>query len=233
MADKGVGTPVTHAAPAVPAGIRAKPQSLHVNLPHARLYIEDLEAINRLLADLGPVAIETDRYHLTSLDDIERLPTPEITELIFRVRDPEITVYLGRKFAAITSSTAPFAVQGAAAQIAERVTQRRDWWDWFEHPWMPYLALVLIFGPAVAVSIGPGSSAGQSGRWAAAAIAMLGVVGLAGFQVVSFMTRQVAIVPQRRSAASSFWSRNRERLIVNIVVAVAAATVGALLTKLF
>ncbi len=207
--------------------LRPKAQSLTVYLPHARLFLDDIEAIWHLLEELGKVEIETNRYELEGLDDLQAVSPDEAVDVTLRVRgDNDLTVYLHRNMGVISSWRATLGVRGAADQIADRVKQRRDWWDWLLHWWVPYLGLVLILGP-VAVSLGPGLPGGLPGRWLGGSVAFLGLAVVTGWQLLRFIARDILVVPVRRLEAPSFWTRNRDAVVVGLVVGIVAAIIGA------
>ena len=210
------------------SSLRPKAQSIELWLPNARLFLDDIEAIYGLLSELGQVEIETNLYKLESLDAFKELPADEEVDVTLRVREPnEVTVYLERRLGLVSSWRASLAVRGVAPQIAARVRQRRGWWDWLLQGWVPYAALALIFGP-FAASFLPGSAAGSIERWVEGGIAFLGVALIAGGRLRQATARHISVVPVRRRDAPSFWTRNRDAVVVGLVVGIVAAIVGAL-----
>jgi hypothetical protein len=143
--------------PSKPPPLKRKPRKLHIELPHAHLYLEDVEAIAELLTELGGhLEIETEDFELTDIADLTRVD--KVQQITFRVTQGDsATVTLGSRVAAISSDGRSSQTRGVLMQIVDLVRARRYWWDWLDRDVTRGIGVAVFGGAIVLALLLPGS----------------------------------------------------------------------------
>jgi hypothetical protein len=206
------------------------------DLPLSKVYLEDIEALVDVLSSVADkVDIETDRYTLSTPADLLQLPEGGRIELTLSTIDPYYRVRIagGNAFFEGSGGTG-VQLRGAKAEVLAVFKSRQRWgasvvmhpmrWAWASLLWvLGFVGLFALLHAHKSLSLLQVGVAALS----------IGMAVYTETRILSFLWRgRVIVVPRRRAEAPSFWKRNGEKVVVNLIVAVVASvmtTFGAYL----
>jgi hypothetical protein len=191
------------------------------------VYLDDLNELHAILTGTEgrPVSVTTSAYYLDGFQDLPDIPGKRLHDLTLRIADPFVMVDFQSVGAAVIRLDNTTDAMGVAeyARILLRRCRRRPRW-FYTYPFLLLLAVpTLVWFVAGLVWNVKGHT---TGTVVSAATSLFSAIACYGFLTRAF--RGSIINLRRRADAQSFWSRNRDALLVALI----AALLGALLTGL-
>jgi hypothetical protein len=210
--------------------LERKQEDFRESVGPVKLYLEDIIAMVDLMSVFdAPVELQVDGATTSDPEDFRELDV---------VRDLEITV-LGRGLRVVISRKAVRVLARAgdrhagavAAQLVLHLRQQR-------RRYVAFVTRAVVILPALVISLGtstlvmtlPRNVLDRNGDLV---VTFAGPVLLASIIMVSFFVmddRRVRVVPRRRREAPSFWHRNRDDLLINVIVLALGLWLGHLIS---
>ena len=205
-------------------------------IPPVRLYWEDVEELAKLVAPDGDVKVVSGDFEYESLDELQRANAGKsISSLrLSRCGGTGVSIDI-EKSGVWVFGYGPDLPE--AAQVVMFLRERSAWYLWSSRgrwwAWLWYVCgclTMLLLGAVLVALTDADKSLSESEFWSLTALA-LGVPWL--FLGRDHLVIGSKIFAVRSTETTSFWERNRDYLIRDLIVVTIGAVVGYLLTKIF
>jgi len=196
------------------------------------LYLDDLEKLVGVFREVcGPdsVRLITVAHELDDLEELAKLQEelPKGLEIVARTPDGlMVAEFKPYRVAFFAEKDTPVS-RGVCAKIREALKSTRPfYWPLFTD-WGFLVLLVVVAIVTISVQFAWFSLAPPLSGWSVAYIPILWVAAFGFCILVRALSNSLfVIVPKRRSQAPSFWKRNQDQIVVNIIVALASGAIG-------
>lgn len=201
------------------------------NLPLLKLYLDDIERLVATLAENGvPPTIHADDYEFDSVQDLLNLNKKQVSELRIGRKKPTVEVWLSRGFAVITAYDDSASTVGivqkcydelkSASNIMSRALNIFGWISVCVVPVLTVSVLETLWSSSYTVAIILGGN--------------LIVCGALLYWGNRRLTKSYCLInTARRSETPSFWKRQGDNIIVNLLVAIVATVISVVATIYF
>lgn len=199
-------------------------------LPPAKLFLEDLSAIEMLLRKrCGQVELYAGQARLDSAADFLEVTESEANRLVILTGEPEIEVVF--KSRTVSTREDSDDARQAVVDVDDFVTSRRSGaplyraFDWLFLIWMPLLFAVSVYTGWEVIRVFR-----RTDHWDV--LGAVWAIGLAGFSTWMFLQtathggRRVVLVQGRRLDQKLFTPQNRTTWITSIASLVVGALIG-------
>lgn len=190
-----------------------------IDLKPVNIHLSDLRYIESVLKDelhSDQVTYEIGDYEYDSLSEIPNTQLP-VSRLVIKSKDPYVSIRFARMYSNISSSVSSLAVTGALAQIEKSLKRRVRKLHYYIIRPFAFLGLPVMFALA-AISIQDGMPLMVKQFLLTAGV--LSILFWVFAIKVTFTEHSIIHLDERKG---NFFSRNRDALIVNLIVAVFAA----------
>lgn len=203
------------------------------SLPPIKLYLDDIEKIVDILRELSSeIKIETEEYALKDVNEFASLNKEKLAELRIRSLEPHLSLDLGPRHVWLDIAEDIPSSRGTFEKIKEVLLSRRRKFAGFAGNLEGGLIVSLILGFAT-ISMGLKAIEGGGALFSIGAVIMLLISLVFGrwyFRVIS--KESSLIILKRRNQQQSFFQRNKDRIIVGIILALASGFIGWVLRTL-
>jgi hypothetical protein len=207
--------------------VNRKKHSIDVEIQHVRLYAEDLEAIDATLREVAPaLQVETENYEYESLEELlNHDANPD--EILFRSEEPDLSVTIDKFEDAEIFAYKPqdHKIHELLSDVEQILRSRRSRLRFFMG-----LSAALFFGAIAFINLAfyYSSDKGDGYRsWKVQTPIDGAIWAFLLFRLLSQRTPRFTL--RRRSENSTFWTRNRDSLVVGLLLAVVSGVIGWLL----
>ncbi len=206
-----------------------------------RLYLHDLEEIDRLLRGVdGEIELEVDNYEatyrLSALEELAQVPGDDkLREIRWSRWRPAgtLTVHLSDKHVYVIGSP---ALRGALEEVADVLRRRRrPLASVVQPPWrllVFWVAWWLVLNVLVNLGVPALERAGAEVPAFVGIGCILAGTGVFAFLLWRLVWRPGVVLRVHRRDRPSFWRRNRDQLIVGLIAASSGSVLGYLLAHL-
>jgi len=217
------------------------PRSRDVTFGRATLYLDDLRAIEAIAGQAGEVSWKMGDYQAKRIVDLAEVEVePEALELEL---DKTVGLpRLGVRFTSYSIATSwgvdqtDLPLLGVVSAIREVIASRQTWRDRVSFRWSTLaegLAIGVVAGGVYVawdLALRPRASAGAL----AIAVTVTLIFLLCGRWAIfgDGIRRSARVILVTRNERPSLWARNRERIVLELSVAVVGAVIGSMLTYL-
>jgi len=208
-----------------------------VKLPPVRLYIEDIEALLKLIAEAGSsdsvISLEAKGYRLESTDELTQLGPGTISQLLIRSDRPDITVDLDTDEIVIISREDTPAAAGLVHQLGDALRERKR----------PF-ATILVHGASLVTLFIIGTAffgtCYEMMTRLDSSFEMASAMGIACVPFFVLLFRGIwmrnkghtIVVPRRRTEQLPFWETQKGKWLDRAITALITAMVSSLATYL-
>lgn len=175
------------------------------------------------------VKMVSDEFEIHDLNQLRKVPYDKLPEFRMSIHDPRIWVSgsEGHYHLSLDNANDPDAMT-AFNQIVRIIDRRRSAWLKLLHaPYKPYFVVqLLVTGAALAIL------QWTDYPWIAAVIGILNIAYFFALMLDLFYLRKrrPAVISLNKRDAPGFWERNRDTILVGVLIAVVTAVLTAFLT---
>lgn len=187
------------------------------------LFLDDVEKIVDAILEVSPeVELVTENYVLTNVNQLSQLREPYLKELEIRSSNPYLVLALRRSSAELRGNEDSPACRGTFEKIRSLVLSRRRVLARLAFGWFYWLvagiaSLAILLGLVIAF---------WKSSWIAGAAVLAGIATYCTWvwwQYHVTVNEHSLIVLCRSSEHQSFWQRNRDSILVGVLIAVFGA----------
>jgi hypothetical protein len=213
-----------------------------------RLYLEDYDRLIELIGqDHRAVMVVADKWQLESPDEIEKVKQAfvhglEVTSFVSvevmpsRRTLPHLSVIITGPNAHVSFLNAQGGTEGVALQILELLQSRRSKQEIFKFIgiFIPLLPTPIILIRAFMYPENAGSRVLADGLTFIGSILLFVILGMWCYWWQSGKAeKSPALILKRRSEETSFWSRKKDDLLKDAIIAIFGALIGGLIMAAF
>ena len=200
-------------------------------LPPTRMYLDDVQAIYNILKNnCSSVRIETDKYEISDIVKLKDISVNEIHTISFKCRDPYIIIDLlphgGRLYIEEDSTIN----RGILSQIEDILSKCERKIIRLLNSLPAYLVVGMLLGVAFPIIFK------FTERWLSVTLSISLLVILILLLVKSYrlsLRQHSTIILSERRARASFIKRNKDQIIVGLIIATVSVALTVLAFKLF
>ncbi|MDK9693542.1 MAG: hypothetical protein OEL19_04745 [Sulfurimonas sp.] len=200
-------------------------QSISIEIKPKKLHFEDLKAIVNVLQESSAkeLTIKTNEYYLDSLDDILELKQDNFSSLELKISDPYVSVDINRKRIRLYASDDTLISEGIISKLKSYIkVLKGDYNSIFQH----ILEYVRDISSALLISWVLIDKAGLKVEIYQLFLALYILISFGWLMYgFSFPPKEIPL-KIRKLKDDNFWSRNKDTILVGVLVAV----FGAILT---
>lgn len=206
-------------------------KSIYISLPPVKLYLDDMRNIYDILKNnCKDVTIKTAEYQLSDVDQLKDVSSNEIHELHLVGKDPYISVNLEPNSTSIYVDEDSTLNVGILSEIKVILSKcQRKIARVFANPFLSSLVLMLVF---FALLIPIGQFTEGLFDWILLGFLVLfyilSYVSAYRFQEYSYST----VVLSERREKGNFFVRNKDQILINLLVAVVTILLTILVMRL-
>lgn len=218
---------------------REKARTMTQEFYALRLYLDDVERIHSILAELGgKVEIVADDYELDSIDELEKLSSHNrgIKSLQIRTHAPELTIDLGPKTAVIRAVGGDASTVGVFHNCVKVLSARQNPWlrGLSEVRTEPWFIFIVAFWLVVTVLSSVFKFTQQGSPKPITLDHLQGVIVLTFalftlLLIIANSVKQFFLYPTRSSNRIPLLVRKRDEITIAIIASTAGAILGALI----
>jgi len=210
--------------------MRKLKKPIYKELPPVKVFLDEVRNIHSILVNhCRDVRIETDRYEISDIDKLKDIGTEQIHELEFKANSPYVSIHLERNGARIYIDEDSTINRGILSEIEEALSMCQPKVARFiSSAWFTPFILGLVFWGLIITFI-----KFFDGLMVWVVCSLLAVIyiylNVYGFRLS--MYRYSTIVLSERRERKNFFTRNRDQIVVNLLVAIVAAALTLLIIK--
>jgi hypothetical protein len=197
------------------------------------LYKEDIEKVYDLLKDIDSesVRIETRQYRLDNLSELFALDTLKFGKLHIATKDPYVSFDFEDGALVLYSDKDTLEMEGLLARIRTIVEVRKRFRRGRYFRFVFFLVVMLV---GIGLLIVRALIFGKQPLWVSIVLgALVGVVGsIVGDRFGSWGDTNAVIFNRSRKELPSFWQRQKDNILVNLVYFILGAFVSYLISSI-
>ncbi len=204
---------------------------ISTELPVIKMYLDDVQAIYDILKNnCNTVIIETDKYQITDITKLKDIGVDEIHEMSFNCQNPDINIELRPYMGRIYISEDSTLTRGILSQIEEILSKcKRKIVSKLESSLFYLLFSLLVSATIVLLVI-------FVELWLAifwgVTVVLIYILLVVKSYRLSLRQHSTIILSERRER-TNFFNRNRDQIIVGLIIAIVSVALTILAFKLF
>lgn len=209
------------------------PQSISKELPIVAIYLDEIKEIVDLLEnnkqEYGKVTITTKTHKFNSISELSDLPEIRMNQLKINLSNPYISVDFDRLLIRIYSSTDEIEVIGIVSKLEEIILRGK-------RPIANFIAnsyLVWIIPSPIGLVLGLGANILKSFFVPAVILFGLIILLILFFSFKFSLRDHSTIFLSFRNENQNFWVRNKDQIVVQVIVGIIILLVGIGIGKVF
>jgi len=195
------------------------------------LYLDELSAIEKIINDAGgkPI-IKIADCEFDSIADLVKnqslLENNKLDEALITSRTPSIYIFLRKTWASLEIDTSDLISTGVFTKIDKILKSCKRRTAWINHTWWGLLLLFIISVSLFLILL----FYFEIHFISKDILSILSPVQIAGITcllyVIFYKINTTKIILQNRANAPSFFKRNKDQIIVNVIIAIIGAILG-------
>jgi len=215
--------------------MKKKVQNFDKELKMPHLLRDDLENIEAIIKELSPsdCKIETEEYEYSSIQEIPS-DLKAVNEFNLRIYSPYLSLNLYKSGAFISSDSGDFKLMGAVKKIMDIISKRERKYLWYFSSLSSWMAPILFVIPFyLIVYLDEEIIKSNKGLFLSTFfVSLLAIIWwISGF--IFSLKRFSLIEFVYRKNKSNFFIRNKDQIIVNILVVVFTVLLTLFVQKIF
>lgn len=206
-------------------------QPIHKELPPLKVFLDEVRNIHSILAKhCRDVTIETARYEISDIDKLVDIGIEQTHQLKFKAHNPYISIELQKSGAHIFIGEDSTLSRGILNEIEEALSMcRRKVARFLSKWWFVNFVLGLIFWSSIITTI---KLLEGLTVWVVCSVLAIIYIYLWVYGFRLSMYEYSTIVLSERRERKNFFVRNRDQILVNLLVAIVTAAFTLLAIKL-
>lgn len=203
------------------------------DLPPVKLYLDDIEKIVEILREVSTtIKIETDEYSIEDVKELASLDKERVTELNIQSAEPYLNLRIGPQKSWLNIAKDEPSSRGTFEKIKEVLFLRRRKALGFLDKWSITFPLTWLLGFATVEFMIKAIRGGGTLFIIGSIISPLILLFYLLLASYFWSHGSFIIILRRRSQEQSFIKRNKDRIIVGVLLALVSGAIGLIIGRL-